>query len=47
VVSASYGKAGGTHGSLGVIGPTRMDYARVMGLVDFTARLLGELLEDL
>jgi heat-inducible transcriptional repressor len=47
VVSASYGKAGGSHGSLGVIGPTRMDYGRMMGLVDFTARLLGELLEAL
>ncbi|MBI5014735.1 MAG: heat-inducible transcription repressor HrcA [Deltaproteobacteria bacterium] len=47
VVSASYGKPGRAQGSLGVIGPTRMDYARVMGLVDFTARLLGELLEAL
>lgn len=47
VVSAGYGTPGGAHGSLGVIGPTRMDYARVIGLVDFTARLLGELLEAL
>jgi heat-inducible transcriptional repressor len=47
IVSAPYGPAGGAQGSLGVIGPTRMDYARVVGLVDFTARLLGEALEAL
>lgn len=47
IVTASYGRAGSAQGSLGVIGPTRMDYARVIGLVEFTARLLGEILEDL
>jgi len=38
---------GGDHvmGTLGVIGPTRMEYARVIPLVDHTARLLSRLLE--
>jgi len=31
-------------GSLGLIGPKRMNYPRVIPLVDYTARLLGELL---
>ncbi len=31
-------------GSLGVIGPTRMDYAKVVPLVEFTARAVGEAL---
>lgn len=33
-----------TLGSLGVIGPKRMNYPRIIPLVDYTARLLGELL---
>jgi heat-inducible transcriptional repressor len=32
-------------GSIGVIGPTRLNYARVIPLVDYTARLLGRLLD--
>ena len=31
-------------GALGVIGPTRLDYARVVPMVDYTARLIGRLL---
>ncbi|ADE16482.1 heat-inducible transcription repressor HrcA [Nitrosococcus halophilus Nc 4] len=41
VVTARYGSAEGALGVLGVIGPTRMDYERVISLVDVTARLLG------
>lgn len=33
-------------GALGVIGPTRLNYARVIPLVDYTARVLGKLLDD-
>lgn len=33
-------------GVLGVIGPTRMDYPRVIPIVDLTARLLGAALSD-
>ena len=32
-------------GAIGVIGPTRLNYARVIPLVDFTARVLGRLLD--
>ena len=33
-------------GAIGVIGPTRLNYARVIPLVDYTARALGRLLDD-
>jgi len=33
-------------GAIGVIGPTRLNYARVIPLVDYTARVLGRLLEN-
>ena len=32
-------------GAIGVIGPTRLNYARVIPLVDYTARILGRLLD--
>ena len=32
-------------GALGVIGPTRMNYARVIPVIDYTARALGRVLE--
>jgi heat-inducible transcriptional repressor len=32
-------------GAIGVIGPTRLNYARVIPLVDYTARMLGRMLE--
>ena len=31
-------------GALGVIGPTRLNYARIIPMVDYTARLVGRLL---
>jgi heat-inducible transcriptional repressor len=34
-----------THGSLGILGPTRMEYARAVSLVDYVARLFGRVLE--
>jgi heat-inducible transcriptional repressor len=43
LVSSPYGEEG--RGVLGVIGPLRMDYAKVVPLVDFTARMLTELLK--
>jgi heat-inducible transcriptional repressor len=33
-------------GSLGVIGPIRMDYSRVIPLVGYMAKILSDLLED-
>ena len=31
-------------GVLGVIGPTRLNYARVIPMVDYTAKLVGRLI---
>ena len=31
-------------GVLGVIGPTRLNYARIIPMVDYTARLIGRVL---
>ena len=38
VVAAPYGREGRVLGALAVVGPTRMNYARVIPLVDLTAR---------
>lgn len=45
LVSTPYGCEDGARGVVGVMGPLRMDYAKVMPLVDFTARMLTELLK--
>lgn len=34
-----------TRGSLGILGPTRMEYGRAISLVDYVARLFGRVLE--
>ena len=44
VVTAPYTGDGGVMGVIGVIGPTRMAYERVIPIVDVTARLLGSAL---
>lgn len=44
VVSASYEVNGTVVGTLGVIGPTRMPYDRMIQIVDITARLLSNAL---
>lgn len=41
VVTAPYEVGGQVVGMLGVVGPTRMSYDRVISIVDVTARLLG------
>lgn len=41
IVAAPYRVGGEVVGALGVIGPTRMDYARVIPLVELTARTVG------
>ncbi|MFW5875274.1 MAG: heat-inducible transcriptional repressor HrcA [Myxococcota bacterium] len=43
LVAAHYGHGGAAAGSLGIIGPTRMDYAKVVPLVEFTAQCLTDL----
>lgn len=35
-----------THGSLGVLGPTRMEYGKAISLVQYVARLFGEVLRS-
>ena len=44
LVSAPYKVNGKIVGSLGVIGPSRMSYNRVIPIVDITARLLSNAL---
>jgi heat-inducible transcriptional repressor len=46
LVTSPYGVAGQILGAVGVIGPTRMDYARVIPLVDFTARTVSKVLSE-
>ena len=41
IVTAPYSQGGEVLGVLGVIGPTRMEYERVISVVDVTSRLLG------
>ncbi|HVJ50178.1 heat-inducible transcriptional repressor HrcA [Desulfitobacterium sp.] len=44
VIAATYQIDGEHIGSIGVIGPTRMDYSKAMALVDFMTKTLTELL---
>lgn len=44
LVASSYGTGGRTLGTLGIIGPTRMEYARAIALVDSVARLFSDAL---
>jgi heat-inducible transcriptional repressor len=31
-------------GAIGIIGPTRMNYARIIPMVDYTAKLIGKIM---
>ncbi len=44
LVVAPYTDHGRVAGTIGVLGPTRMDYAKVMPLVDATAAALSDAL---
>lgn len=44
VISATYRVNGLTIGAVGVLGPTRMDYAKIIAIVDFMTRSLTEVL---
>lgn len=46
VVMADYGREGEPMGKIGVIGPTRMDYSRIIPLVDYTAKIINQLMDD-
>jgi heat-inducible transcriptional repressor len=45
IVTASYGQRGRAIGTIGVVGPTRMDYSKAIALVRFMAEGISELLE--
>jgi heat-inducible transcriptional repressor len=47
VVAAPYGRGDKVLGTLAVVGPTRMNYARVIPLVDLTARQISRALSTL
>ncbi len=47
LITAPYSKESYTLGTLGVIGPTRMDYSSIIPIVDYTARIVGKILEGL
>jgi heat-inducible transcriptional repressor len=44
VVAAPYGGDGKPLGTIGVIGPSRMNYSRVIPLVDFTSEMISDVL---
>jgi len=46
VIASPYGSKDAVLGAVGVIGPTRLDYQRVIPLVDFTAQVLSRALDD-
>lgn len=45
MISAQYRTSGVQAGTVGIIGPTRMDYAKLMPLVAFTADVVGDALD--
>lgn len=45
-VGTSYPVSRGVCGSLGIVGPTSMDYARAIGVVEFMAENLGRILKS-
>lgn len=47
MVASGYYRGDTPVGTLGVIGPMRMDYARVIPLVDYVAKVLSTLLEEI
>ncbi len=44
LVASAYGDGQRVLGTVGIVGPTRMEYARAIALVDYLARLLSRLL---
>ncbi|MBC8477967.1 hypothetical protein H8D51_00320 [bacterium] len=45
IISANY-SVGELHGTIGIIGPRRMNYSRILALVDYTARRINECLQQ-
>jgi heat-inducible transcriptional repressor len=47
LIATTYHQRGTPLGTLGLIGPKRMDYSRMIPLVDFTAKVVGAKLEEM
>jgi len=47
VITSQYGDSNNLLGAIGVIGPTRMDYPRVIPIIDYTAKVLSQALANL
>jgi len=45
LVTATYGNGVNALGAIGVIGPTRMDYLRIMPIIEYTAQVLSEAIQ--
>jgi heat-inducible transcriptional repressor len=45
LITSAYSDSEGNPGILGVIGPTRLDYARIVPLVDFTSQMITDVLK--
>jgi heat-inducible transcriptional repressor len=45
LISATYKRGGVSAGTVGIIGPTRMDYGKLVPLVGFTAQVMSDLLD--
>ena len=46
IVTANYRVGGHSNGTLGIIGPTRMNYNRVIAVLDYMARALSDVLSE-
>ena len=46
LITATYGQGKDILGTLGVIGPTSMDYSRLIPMIDFTAKLVTNFLQN-
>jgi heat-inducible transcriptional repressor len=44
IVAPYSGPSGKIVGAIGVIGPTRINYARIIPMVDYTAKVIGRLI---
>jgi heat-inducible transcriptional repressor len=46
MVASTYNDGNRTLGTIGIIGPTRMNYAKIIPIVDMTARTLTQILSE-
>ena len=46
LITASYRNKQNVLGSIGVVGPTSMDYKRIISTVDYTAKMLSKTISE-